>query len=374
MAVAGAAEDTGLGSVVLDEYYGAPAPSEDGAASIRSMSEANGVSPQSLVVSASSRSTTGAPSHVQEVNSSDQQGRSSSTLFSTASIVPPRPTSPPVVSADAVHAADTVDPQQVRELALVFPQESDAELERVLLASGGDFEAAAAVLLDAPLQVRTGRFRQSGWRPGLADAVRGSGMQLDLGRVSSSSSANVDVIEGAMAIMSAAMVPCPPTAHEQTAPTSRAAIATGRCSNTRPAAAASQAPAVGHGTRAAPPVDIPRNVSTAAPANVRQQAGAYGSRRSRSTSGFLNAAATGSPAETITEIGLASEPASPADSSSSLMEQLLALPVPTGTWATVPSATAAAGRKSTRARGRGHEATELRGAVGEPVSMPMPAE
>ena len=280
---------------------GGPAPSEDEAASIRSMSEPNGLSPQSLAVGASSRSTTGAPSYVQEGNSSDQQDRSSSTLFSTASIVPPRPTSPPVVLSDAVHASNTVDPQQVRELALVFPQESDAELKRVLLASGGDFEAAAGVLLEKPLQVRTGRFRQSGWGPGLADVVRGSGMQLDLGRVSSSSSANVDVIEGAMAIMSAAMVPCPPTVHEQTAPTSRAA-------------------------------------------------------------------------ETITEIGLASEPASPADSSSSLMEQLVALPVPTDALPTVPSTTAAAGRKSTRARGRAHEAIELRGAVDAPVSMPMPAE
>eukprot|EP01044_Picomonas_judraskeda_P017915 COSAG03_NODE_3453_length_2001_cov_1.335436_2_plen_300_part_01 len=129
--------------------------------------------PRSLVTNTSATSTTRPPSHVQEDRSSDQDHRSGETPWSTTSIMPPRPTSPPAVASDAVNAPNTVDPRQVRELALVFPQEADAELKRVLLASGGDFEAAARALLDKPIQVRTGRFRQSGWGAGLADAVRG---------------------------------------------------------------------------------------------------------------------------------------------------------------------------------------------------------
>lgn len=367
-AVVGASEEASLASVVLDEYYGVPSPDEDDACT-RLRTETSGVAPRSLVTNTSATSTTRAPSHVQEDRSSDQDHRSGETPWSTTSIMPPRPTSPPAVASDAVNAPNTVDPRQVRELALVFPQEADAELKRVLLASGGDFEAAARALLDKPIQVRTGRFRQSGWGAGLADAVRGSGVQPDLGRISSSSSANVDIIEGAMAIMSAAMVPCPPTVREQSAFTSRAAGAAGRDRSSRSAADVQRAPPVGRSTTAAPPVDIPR-LSTAAPASGRRQAGANESRNSRSASGFVQTASTTSPAESITEMGLASEPPSPADSESSLMEQLVALPVPSGT---VSSTAAGGGRKSTGARGRRHE-TQLRGAVGAAVSMPMPAE
>jgi hypothetical protein len=386
-AAAAAAEETSLSGMVLDEFYGVPEDDTD----TQAIPTPTDVPAGPLANTASAAMGGGAVPELQGGYRPERDDGSSDALFSTASIPSPLSASPqppaslpPAVRSSAADTSRTVDRQQVRELALVFPNETDAELERVLLAADGDFEAAAATLLDKPL-VRAGRFRQSGWGPGLAGAVRSSGLQLDLGGGSSSSSADVDVIEGAMAIMSAAMVPCPPSGHDSRPLAGRHRESPPMANRQPLAADIDLSPPAA--TRAAPPVaNSPVRRVAVVPASMRHPAGNGG--ESRTAAGTVAsplpiaqaqaAASTASAAESVTVRGLASEPSSPAGSSSSLMEQLVALPVPTGALATTSSTRSthvpAAGRKSTGGRGRSHSSLGVRGAVDVAVSMPMPAE
>lgn len=368
-AAAAAAEQTSLGGLVLDEFYGVPDsergrddPTAATAAAAGPVPVRAGMMSQSQSVAGMAGTLGGESGQMQ-----GDENPPSDAMWSTASIPPPSvsmlPPLTPSMSpgagaggggASPLSSSPRVDPAQVRELSLVFPNEPAAELERVLLASDGSFEAAAAVLLEKPLEQTRSSFRQtSSWSPDLSGVVRSSG------------SSSADVIEGAMAIMSAAMdasglqtTNAAPELHrvpslslaEQPHGHGAAHV------QSRAVAAAAASRAAGGGT-------VGGQTQTAA-----RRAGARAGHRGSGSGNSLGPcplelaphpqqqqqsaqaeaeAAFAESTETMT--GLASEPSSPAGSAASLMEQLVGLPVPTCTG----GVHARAGGKSSASTSRG---------------------
>ena len=378
-AAAAAAEQTSLSGMVLDEFYAVPDSDRD---RDQSATAATGAAAAAAAAAAAVvaepvpvRPRAGAGMMSPSVGGETGQlpglpyNPPSDAMWSTASVPPPSvsmlpPLTPSLPGSGGGSGSTSgpfplssphVDPAQVRELSLVFPNEPAAELERVLLASDGSFEAAAAVLLEKPLEQTRSSFRQtSSWSPGLSGVVRSSG------------SSSADVIEGAMAIMSAAMdvdmdasgLKGPTnTAPESFRVSSLAEQPHGAAHvQSRAVAAAAAARAAGGGS------------VTVQTAPRRAGAGASGSALGPCP---LALAPRPQSAEAAfaesTEMGLASEPSSPA----SLMEQLVALPVPTGLGgASAYAATQAGGTSSRggRVKSAGHERT------GRRTHAPMPAE
>ena len=227
---AGGSDQSFLSGMIVDEFYGAEAESAP-----RGHDDSGGAAAPALAVTTPSSPPPLEPSSP------------------PAAVRPPAAAQPP-----AAQPSPTADVAQAQELAKLFPNESSAELRSALRAADGDFESAASMLLEKPLH-KARSFRPSpSWGPGLAGAVRSPG------------SSSADVMEGAMAIMSAAMVPLE-----------------------------------------AAPLRVPGAGPT--PCDTRQ----------RQIDEYAAAQAASLSAGT-TETGLASEPSSPP----SLMEQLEALPVP----------------------------------------------